>query len=217
MGDIISLDRNQSILMTYYRNNIIHLLALPSLIAQILIRQQQMSVEAIQHNVAQVYPFLKQELFLSYQEEELGQVVEHYLAELEAQQMISQQDGVVTINQAQTQVLMLLGRTILETLQRYAIALNLLVANPDLDKTDLESKSQEIAQRLGRLHGINAPEFFDKGVFTALFVTLTQQGYLESDGHCHLEQTEQFAQALYAMLYPEVRLTIQESIYQVEW
>ncbi|MCG3722287.1 glycerol-3-phosphate 1-O-acyltransferase PlsB [Vibrio cincinnatiensis] len=217
MGDIISLDRNQSILMTYYRNNIIHLLALPSLIAQILIRQQQMSVEAIQHNVAQVYPFLKQELFLSYQEEELGQVVEHYLAELEAQQMISQQDGVVTINQAQTQVLMLLGRTILETLQRYAIALNLLVANPDLDKTDLESKSQEIAQRLGRLHGINAPEFFDKGVFTALFITLTQQGYLESDGHCHLEQTEQFAQALYAMLYPEVRLTIQESIYQVEW
>jgi glycerol-3-phosphate O-acyltransferase len=26
MGDIVSLDRQQSILMTYYRNNIIHLL-----------------------------------------------------------------------------------------------------------------------------------------------------------------------------------------------
>ncbi|MGC9421279.1 glycerol-3-phosphate 1-O-acyltransferase PlsB [Vibrio sp.] len=217
MGDIISLDRNQSILMTYYRNNIIHLLALPSLIAQMLIRQQQMSVAAIQQHVAQVYPFLKQELFLSYKEEELPQVVEHYLAELEAQQMLTQHDGNVTINQAQTQVLMLLGRTILETLQRYAIALNLLVANPELDKAELESKSQEIAQRLGRLHGINAPEFFDKGVFSALFVTLTKQGYLESNGDCHLEKTQSLAQALYAMLYPEVRLTIQESIYQVEW
>lgn len=71
----------------------------------------------------------------------------------------------VTINQAQTQVLMLLGRTISETLQRYAIALNLLVANPDLAKTDLEAKSQEIAQRLGRLHGINAPEFLIKVSF----------------------------------------------------
>ena len=29
-GDIISLDRQQSVLMTYYRNNIIHLFALPS-------------------------------------------------------------------------------------------------------------------------------------------------------------------------------------------
>lgn len=217
MGDIISLDRSQSILMTYYRNNIIHLFALPSLIAQLLIRQQQMSVDNIQQVVAQVYPFLKQELFLSYDEHELPQVVEHYLTELEAQQLIRQNEGIVTINQLQTQVLMLLGRTISETLQRYAIALNLLVANPELDKADLESKSQEVAQRLGRLHGINAPEFFDKGVFSALFITLTEQGYLESDGHCHLEKTKQLAQALYTLLYSEVRLTIQESIYQVEW
>ncbi|EKO3573199.1 glycerol-3-phosphate 1-O-acyltransferase PlsB [Vibrio metschnikovii] len=217
IGDIISLDRNQSILMTYYRNNIIHLLALPSLIAQMLIRQQSLSISAIQQTVAQVYPFLKQELFLSYAEHELDEIVERYLSELERQHLVTIEQQTVTINQAQTQVLMLLGRTISETLQRYAIALNLLVANPDLAKTDLEAKSQEIAQRLGRLHGINAPEFFDKGVFSALFVTLTEQGYLGHDGYCQLEKTQQFADALYLMLYPEVRLTIQESICQVEW
>ncbi|MBY7788416.1 glycerol-3-phosphate 1-O-acyltransferase PlsB [Vibrio fluvialis] len=216
MGDIISLDRNQSILMTYYRNNIIHLLALPSLIAQMLIRQQQMPIEQIQTCVAKVYPFLKQELFLSYDESQLDDVVMHYLAELQRQELVTLDNGVATINQSKTQVLMLLGRTISETLQRYAIALNLLVANPDLGKSDLENKSQEIAQRLGRLHGINAPEFFDKGVFSALFVTLKQQGYLDSDGNCHLEQTKHFSRMLYTMLYPEVRLTIQESICQVE-
>ncbi|EKO3486646.1 glycerol-3-phosphate 1-O-acyltransferase PlsB [Vibrio fluvialis] len=216
MGDIISLDRNQSILMTYYRNNIIHLLALPSLIAQMLIRQQQMPDEQIQTCVAKVYPFLKQELFLSYDESQLDDVVMHYLAELQRQELVTLDNGVATINQSKTQVLMLLGRTISETLQRYAIALNLLVANPDLGKSDLENKSQEIAQRLGRLHGINAPEFFDKGVFSALFVTLKQQGYLDSDGNCHLEQTKHFSRMLYTMLYPEVRLTIQESICQVE-
>ncbi|EPW3768475.1 glycerol-3-phosphate 1-O-acyltransferase PlsB [Vibrio fluvialis] len=216
MGDIISLDRNQSILMTYYRNNIIHLLALPSLIAQMLIRQQQMPIEQIQTCVAKVYPFLKQELFLSYDESQLDDVVMHYLAELQRQELVTLDNGVATINQSKTQVLMLLGRTISETLQRYAIALNLLVANPELGKSDLENKSQEIAQRLGRLHGINAPEFFDKGVFSALFVTLKQQGYLDSDGNCHLEQTKHFSRMLYTMLYPEVRLTIQESICQVE-
>ncbi|MFS1909532.1 glycerol-3-phosphate 1-O-acyltransferase PlsB [Vibrio lentus] len=216
MGDIISLDRHQSILMTYYRNNIIHLFALPSLIAQMTIRQRGISISTIQKNVAAIYPFLKKELFLSYDEDQLEDVVANIINELVSQGMIVVSDGEVTINQSNSQALMLLGRTISETLQRYSIALNLLAENPDLDKSDLEQKSQDIAQRLGRLHGINAPEFFDKGVFASMFATLKQQQYLDNDGNCDLEKTQQFAKLLYSMLYPEVRLTIQESIHQAE-
>ena len=216
MGDIISLDRHQSILMTYYRNNIIHLFALPSLIAQMTIRQRGISIATIQKNVAAIYPFLKKELFLSYDEDQLEDVVANIINELVSQGMIVVSDGEVTLNQSNSQALMLLGRTISETLQRYSIALNLLAENPDLDKSDLEQKSQDIAQRLGRLHGINAPEFFDKGVFASMFATLKQQQYLDNDGNCDLEKTQQFAKLLYSMLYPEVRLTIQESIHQAE-
>ncbi|CDT73085.1 MULTISPECIES: glycerol-3-phosphate 1-O-acyltransferase PlsB [Vibrio] len=216
MGDIISLDRHQSILMTYYRNNIIHLFALPSLIAQMTIRQRGLSIDAIQENVAAIYPFLKKELFLSYDEDKLEDVVSNIIEELANQGMLVVSDNEVTINQSNSQALMLLGRTISETLQRYSIALNLLAENPDLDKSDLEQKSQDIAQRLGRLQGINAPEFFDKGVFASMFATLKQQQYLDNDGNCDLEKTQQFAKLLYSMLYPEVRLTIQESIHQAE-
>ncbi|MBW3698580.1 glycerol-3-phosphate 1-O-acyltransferase [Vibrio sp. T187] len=216
MGDIISLDRHQSILMTYYRNNIIHLFALPSLVAQMLVRNRELTLEQIQKYVATIYPFLKTELFLSYQEDELNNVVEKIIAELTAQEMIVTEGEVISMNQSNSQALMLLGRTISETLQRYSIALNLLAENPELDKSELEKKSQDIAQRLGRLHGINAPEFFDKGVFSALFSTLKQQEYLDNDGNCDLEKTQQFANMLYSMLYPEVRLTIQESIHQAD-
>ena len=216
MGDIISLDRHQSILMTYYRNNIIHLFALPSLIAQMTIRQHGLTIDTIQKNVAAIYPFLKKELFLSYDEDQLEGVVSKIIEELVGQGMLVVSDNEVTINQSNSQALMLLGRTISETLQRYSIALNLLAENPDLDKSDLEQKSQDIAQRLGRLQGINAPEFFDKGVFASMFATLKQQQYLDNDGNCDLEKTQQFAKLLYSMLYPEVRLTIQESIHQAE-
>lgn len=216
MGDIISLDRHQSILMTYYRNNIIHLFALPSLIAQMTIRQHGLTIDAIQKNVAAIYPFLKKELFLSYDEDLLEGVVSNIIDELVSQGMLVVSDNQVTINQSNSQALMLLGRTISETLQRYSIALNLLSENPELDKSDLEQKSQDIAQRLGRLQGINAPEFFDKGVFASMFATLKQQQYLDNDGNCDLEKTQQFAKLLYSMLYPEVRLTIQESIHQAE-
>jgi len=215
MGDIISLDRSQSILMTYYRNNIIHLFALPSLIAQMLIRQRNLSVAKIQANVAQIYPFLKKELFLSYQEDELDELVVKTLHEFADQKMISLDGDKLEINQSNNQPLVLLGRTITETLQRYSIAMNLLVAYPELGKSDLEQKSQDIAQRLGRLHGINAPEFFDKGVFTAMFNTLKQQKYLDNDGNCDTKKTQQFAWLLFTLLYPEVKLTIEESIHQL--
>jgi glycerol-3-phosphate O-acyltransferase len=215
LGDIVSLDRNQSILMTYYRNNIIHLLALPSLIAQMLIRHQKLSLSQIKANVALVYPFLKQELFLSITEEKLDDMTEAYIEELARQGVLNiDSEHNVAINEANTQLLVLLGRTITETLQRYAIALNLLVANPELGKADLEQRSQDIAQRLGRLHGINAPEFFDKGVFASLFTTLKQQSYLDSEGNCDTDKSGDLATLLYSMLYPEVRLTIKESIYQ---
>ncbi len=216
MGDIISLDRSQSILMTYYRNNIIHLFALPSLIAQMIIRQRNVTVEKIQENVAQIYPFLKKELFLSYKEEELNELVVKILNEFIEQKMVCQDGDKLEINQSNNQSLVLLGRTITETLQRYSIAMNLLVADQELGKSDLEQQSQDIAQRLGRLHGINAPEFFDKGVFAAMFNTLKEQQYLDSDGNCDLEKTQQFAKLLFALLYPEVKLTIEESIHQLQ-
>lgn len=71
LGDIISLNSKQSILMTYYRNNIIHLFALPSLIAHIVVSHQSLTNDEIHEQVELLYPFLKAELFLRYNKEEL--------------------------------------------------------------------------------------------------------------------------------------------------
>lgn len=213
MGDIISLDRQQSILMTYYRNNIIHLFAIPSLIAHLVVRHESISVEQIKNSVAKLYPFLKKELFLRYDFTEIDDVVEKIIDELVQQKLICQTENAISIEQANIQSLMLLARTIAETLQRYAIAINILGANPDLDKSELEQKSQEVAQRLGRLHGINAPEFFDKGVFTSLFSTLKEHNYIDAEGQCDIEITQQLADMLSALLPTEVKHTIQENLY----
>jgi glycerol-3-phosphate O-acyltransferase len=214
MGEIISLDRQQSILMTYYRNNIIHLFALPSLVAQLVVRHRSLPYSEVEATVRKLYPFLKKELFLRYEEDELSSVVAAIVEELVRQELICEQDGLLSIQQSETQALMLLARTIAETLQRYAIAINQLVFDPEVDKAELEQRSQHVAQRLGRLHGINAPEFFDKGVFSSLFSTLKEQGYLDSEGNCDLESTQALAEMLSRLLTTEVSLTIQESLVQ---
>jgi len=216
MGDIISLDRQQSILMTYYRNNIIHLFAMPSLIAQLIVQNETLSIKEINSSVEALYPFLKKELFLRFEQDELSSVVDSILDELVRQELVVRKEDSICLNEPQIQSLILLGRTIAETLQRYAIAINLLGANPELDKSQLEQQSQQVAQRLGRLHGINAPEFFDKGVFSFMFNTLKEQEYIDSNGQCNVTKTQALAKMLSNLISTEVKLTIQESLYQDE-
>ncbi|WP_375751858.1 glycerol-3-phosphate 1-O-acyltransferase PlsB [Vibrio sp. HN007] len=216
VGEIISLDRHQSILMTYYRNNIIHLFAIPSQIALMVVRNEKVSVAQVQETIAQLYPFLKKELFLRYEQDELKEVVIAIIDELVRQELIKLNDGILSINQVKIQSLMLLARSIAETLQRYAIAINQLVFDPSVDRSELEQRSQEVAQRLGRLHGINAPEFFDKGVFSSLFSVLKEENYIDIDGKCDIERTQKLAEMLSGLLTSEVRLTIQESLISKE-
>ncbi|MCG7584150.1 glycerol-3-phosphate 1-O-acyltransferase PlsB [Photobacterium sp. OFAV2-7] len=209
LGDIISLDRQQSILMTYYRNNIIHLFALPSLIAHIVVQHQRLSLQALRQQVELLYPFLKAELFLRHDKESLGEIIDSQIAELVRQRLVLSDGEYIELNSARIGPLQLLARTISETLQRYAIALTLLRSEPQLMKSDLEQQSQMMAQRLSRLHGINAPEFFDKGVFATLVKTLRSEGYLNDECHAVSRPVETLAELLAALVSPEVKLTIQ--------
>ncbi|MBL4829112.1 MAG: glycerol-3-phosphate 1-O-acyltransferase PlsB [Aliivibrio sp.] len=209
LGQIISLDRQQSILMTYYRNNIIHLFALPSLIAQLVVQYQKISLKQVKEQVRKLYPFLKAELFLRYEVKDIDSMVEMHIEELVRQQLIIQKESQLELNSARLLQVNLLARTITETLQRYAIAFTHLRVSPYLDKAELEKQSQVMAQRLSRLHGINAPEFFDKGVFSTLFNTLKAEGYFDTEGQVVSEKIEDIAMDLSALVSPEVKLTIE--------
>ena len=208
LGEMVSLNRQQAILMTYYRNNIIHLFAMPSLIANIVIHHQTLTVAEIVEQVSRLYPFLQAELFLRFSKEELESVIEGQVDELVRQRLVLRDGDTITLNSARIGPLHLLARTITETLQRYAIALTLLNSEPQLMKSDLEQQSQMMAQRLSRLHGINAPEFFDKGVFATLVKTLRSEGYLNEECHAVSQPVEQLAEQLAALVSPEVKLTI---------
>nr|WP_086938395.1 glycerol-3-phosphate 1-O-acyltransferase PlsB [Thaumasiovibrio occultus] len=209
LGDVISLDREQSILMTYYRNNIIHLFALPSLIAHIVVQHHSLTLDELHEQIELLYPFLKAELFLRFEQQDVAEQVDIALQELARQRLLTV-DGIhVSLNQGRIGPLQLLARTISETLQRYAITLTLLSGSPELARSDLEQQSQMLAQRLSRLHGINAPEFFDKGVFAILVRTLREQGYLNGDGQVMAKPVDNLTTILGNLVSPEVKLTIQ--------
>ncbi|AOV98251.1 glycerol-3-phosphate 1-O-acyltransferase [Edwardsiella hoshinae] len=209
IGDLIILPREQAVLMTYYRNNIQHMLVLPSLVASMVIHHRQISHAELLRQVAVIYPMLKQELFMHYAPQALPQVLRPIIDELCRQQLVCLQDDMLSINPARIRTLQLLSAGVRETLQRYAITFSLLSANPSISRGALEKESRILAQRLSVLHGINAPEFFDKAVFATLVATLRAEGYINDVGDAVREQTREIYNLLAALLTPEIRLTIE--------
>ncbi|WP_323085596.1 glycerol-3-phosphate 1-O-acyltransferase PlsB [Providencia alcalifaciens] len=217
MGDIIILPRENAVLMTYYRNNIHHLLVLPSLIASIVLHHERISRDAIHQQVTLIYPFLKAELFMRYDANALTETVDTLIDELNSQQLICLKDeNMVVLNPRRIRPLQLLAAGVRETLQRYAITLSLLNASPEVSRNTLEKESRMLAQRLSVLHGINAPEFFDKAVFSTLVDTLKEEGYIDNNENDIFSTNAKNLYAVLARLMsPEIRLTI-ESVSQTE-
>ncbi len=56
IGDIIILPREQAVLMTYYRNNIAHMLVLPSLMAAIVTQHRHISRDVLMEHVNVLLP-----------------------------------------------------------------------------------------------------------------------------------------------------------------
>lgn len=211
IGDIIILPREQAVLMTYYRNNIMHMLILPSLLASIIAQHRKISRSALLRQVEVLYPMLKAELFLRWDLSELPGVVDKLLAELARQELISVDDDLLKVTPSHSRTLQLLAAGARETVQRYAITFWLLSANPSINRGTLEKESRTLAQRLSVLHGINAPEFFDKAVFSTLVLTLRDEGYISDTGDAEPEETLKVYQMLADLVMPDVRLTIESA------
>lgn len=210
LGDIIILPRENAVLMTYYRNNILHMLVLPSLVTSILIHHRRVSTDTLREHVGMIYPLLKAELFMRYSQEELPAILDTIIDELCRQQLICRRDdNMLVINPARIRPLQLLAAGIRETLQRYAITLSLLNATPEISRSALEKESRMLAQRLSVLHGINAPEFFDKAVFATLVGTLREEGYINDNDDMIEANAGEFYNVLAELMSPEVRLTIE--------
>ncbi len=214
IGDIIILPREQAVLMTYYRNNIMHMLVLPSLIAAIVTQHRRISREAVQQQVELLFPMLKAELFLRWEKEEVAAVVDALVNELARQGLILADDVWLQVNPARSRTLQLLAAGVRETLQRYAITFWLLSANPSINRGTLEKESRTVAQRLSVLHGINAPEFFDKAVFSTLVLTLRDEGYISDTGDAEPAETMKVYQMLAELMTSDVRLTIESAAAQ---
>ncbi|KYK75388.1 glycerol-3-phosphate acyltransferase [Aggregatibacter actinomycetemcomitans serotype e str. SC936] len=215
-GEIVRLERSSAVLMTYYRNNIQHLFVVPSLVANIVLHYEAIQQNLVLEAVLKIYPFLRSELFLHFTQEQLAERVEQIIAELQRQNIIKHGENMLAINKPNIRMLQLWSAGVREILQRYYITVNLLQNNPLISRANLEKESQSVAQRLSVLHGINAPEFFDKAVFSAFTNSLKEQGYFNESGTANTEKLQELADILTHLISTEICLTINGAVTKIE-
>lgn len=210
VGEMVGLTTEQAVLMTYYRNNIQHLLIIPAIVARILLKHNRISIDEVLMQVKLLFPLIKSELFLYHNEGQLTEYVNKIIATYADLNLISYSPDKLTLNYLKMSGLQLLASSSRDTLQRYVIAFSLLQKDPTISRATLEKEGRLIAERLSILHGINAPEFFDKGVFSTLVASLREQGYLDDKGDANLPKIETMNNILKPLITNRVMQTIDE-------
>jgi len=172
----------------YYRNSILHAYALPSLIACAFLNNAALRAEDVQRLAWRIYPYVAEELFLRWTEEELPTAVDGVLAALADLKLLERDpDGTLwrrpVTGSSEAVQLSLLAHTTLEVIERYylAIALLLRAGSGEITQDALEKQCHLMASRMSLLYELRSPEFFDKGMFRQFLDLLQRRAVLGRD------------------------------------
>lgn len=205
LGDIIEVNPEQAIRLTYFRNNVSHLLALPSLVTACFLNSRKVEESQVRRIATAVYPFLKAELFLPWDLDGFVAAAFRFIEWLHARELIltDRREGFLegTLERPdggsnKAFLLRLLGRALLQTYERYYITLAVLAKNGSgtLTRGELERLCTLTAQRISRLNEFAAPEFYDKNLFRQFIELLRSNGILFVNEKGKFEFTESLGQ-----------------------
>jgi glycerol-3-phosphate O-acyltransferase len=201
LGDIIAIVPEKSVLLTYFRNNVAHLVAVPSLVASCFLNKQTISKEQLKHIALSIYPFMKSELFLPWDDAEFLSAVDDHISWLLAEGLLSQKDdGDLLVRPEgggrKELQLRVMGHTLLQTFERYYITLAILAKNGSgiLTRSELERLCYLTAQRMSQLNEFAAPEFSDRQMFRQFILLLRDNGILTTNAEEKLEFNEMIQQ-----------------------
>ena len=182
LGDVLGLDDEAGVLLSYFRNNVTHLYATAGWVACCFLNNRRMARTSILRLGRLVYPFIQSELFLPWTDEEFTRRIQATIDFFIARGLLGTDvDGrVITREAGQSDPafrLRALARNILPAIERYYIGVALLVKNGPhtLSAGELETLCWLTAQRLSLLHELNAPEFFDRSLFRGFIQKLRER------------------------------------------
>lgn len=182
LGDVLVCEGKTAVLLSYFRNNVLHLFATAAWVAACFLNNRRMARATITRLGRMIYPFIQAELFLPWDEDgfaaQIDATIEFFV---ERKLLDGGGDGrILSRGPGQSDAayqLRTIAHGMLQAFERYYIAIAVLVRNGagTLSATELENLCTLTAQRLSLLHEMNAPEFFDKSLFRGFIQKLRER------------------------------------------
>lgn len=197
LGDLVLATKQQATLLAYFRNNVLHLLALPALLACLVSHNRYLQRERAKNAIQGIYGLLKAELYLPWEPAELDALIDRAEAALLQRGLILCDSGSNVLRapppgSEASPELRQLGEIMRPTLERQFLTLALLQhhGSGKLTTTMLEESSHLLAQRLAMLYEFNAPEFSEKSQFANVIRNLIDAEVLAVDeaGLLHFDE-----------------------------
>ncbi|MGP4964148.1 glycerol-3-phosphate 1-O-acyltransferase PlsB [Psychrobacter celer] len=187
LGDIIQIAGKQAALLSYFRNNILHVFILLSFLSALVARNGRIERSRLDNIATQMYPFLQSELFLYYPAHSLNDTLNKKVDSLLAHSLIVELgDGILSVPESNSkgyQQLQVLATPVGQSLERYFMTLALLAqqGSGNLTEKEVVDLCHLLGQRLSVLYADDIPDFFDRALFTSFISALTRLDYLQKD------------------------------------
>jgi glycerol-3-phosphate O-acyltransferase len=219
----IGLAPRHAAAMTYYRNNILHVFALPSLLACCFLSKEQVRSADLQRLAWRIYPYISAELFLRWDESELEGVVLANLRAMRKAGLLSSDEAegewtAAPAASAEAVQLSVLAQPTLQIVERYYLAIALLrkAGSGALTQSELEKQCQQIVQRMVTLYDLRLPEFFDRSLFEGFLSLLRRRGVIRADGEGKLvfyEVLDRIAEDAQLVLSEQLRHSVLQVVH----
>ncbi len=216
LGDVLYMDERKALLASYYRNNIVHLFALPSLVAASLNNRAEIGLTELVATLRRLYPSFEAELFLRFDPDGLDVEIARVTSAMVSVGLLERDGDAVrrpsegSTEEAQFRIC---AEIVQPFLEHYFLCMIYLLEHGSgvLDKPEVVERCADAAGQLAMLYTLSSPDLFEATLFDNLIEALLSQGLVEqdSDGRlCFGASLGLVAEDLGRVLRPRVRQTL---------
>jgi glycerol-3-phosphate O-acyltransferase len=188
LGDVLTVTGEQAVLLSYFRNNVLHLTATAAWVACCFLNNRRMSRASVLRLGRIIYPFIQGELFLPWDDDGFVRQMQATIDFFVQRGLLESINDGRTLERSAGQEdsafqLKVIARSLIQAFERYYITIAALAKNGPhtLSSGELENACTLTAQRLSLLNELSAPEFFDKALFRGFIQKLRERRVVWTD------------------------------------
>lgn len=187
LGEVVSIKPGLASAMTYFRNNVQHMLAIPALIASCFSSTRRRTEEELAAIVQFAHPFLKTELFLV--DKAPNDALSESLEALSNSGLLRFQNGEwrrPSAGSTEAVILLRLAEAVMPALERYSLVAAILEVSADETLTEevLAERCMACADRLAKTEGRESGDLYDKHVHKVFMQNLLDHDYIVIKDDC---------------------------------